>query len=72
MHQHIPEAVLNISFSPTVQEDVPPTLLEIVNDILEKKAGEGEEELARLFSQKLSFNDSNIKELEKATRNQPS
>ena len=70
VRQHIPEAVLIISFSPTAEEDVPPTLLEIANAVLEKNAGASEEELARLFSQKLSFNDSYIKELEKGTRNQ--
>ena len=62
--------MLNISLSPPVEEDVPPTLQEIAYDILEKNPNLSEEELARLFSEKLLFNDSNIEELEKATRNQ--
>lgn len=56
--------------SPPVEEDVPPTLQEIAYDILEKNPNLSEEELARLFSEKRLFNDSNIEELEKATRNQ--
>ena len=56
--------------SPPVEEDVPPTLQEIAYDILEKNPNLSEEELARLFSEKLPFNDSNIEELEKAARNQ--
>mgnify|MGYP001794453532 CR=1 FL=1 len=72
VRQHIPEAVTNISFSPPVEEDVPPTLQEIANEILEKNPNLSEEELTILFSEKLSFNDSNIKEPEKATRNQSS
>lgn len=62
--------MLNISLSPPVEEDVPPTLQVIAYDILEKNPNLSEEELARLFSEKLLFNDSNIEELEKATRNQ--
>lgn len=72
VHQHVPEAVLNISFSPPVEEDVPPALQQIASEILEKNPVASEDELARFFSEKLSFNDSNIKELEKATRNQSS
>ena len=51
---------------------MPPTLQEIASEILEKNPNASEDELTRLFSEKLSFNDSNIKELEKATRNQSS
>ena len=38
--------------------------------MLEENPDTEEDELARLFSEKLSFNDSNLHELEKATRGQ--
>ena len=51
---------------------MPPTLQEIASEMLEKNPNASEDELTRVFSEKLSFNDSNIEELEKTTRNQSS
>ena len=66
----LPDAVLNITYSPPSEEDVPPTLPEIADKVLSMANSKEECELASSFSQCLSFNDSSIKELEKATRGQ--
>ena len=66
----LPDAVLNITYSPPSEEDVPPTLPEIADKVLSMANSKEECELASSFSRCLSFNDSSIKELEKATRGQ--
>ena len=66
----LPNAVLNITYSPPSEEDVPPSLKELADKVLSITKSKEECELATLFSQHLSLNDASIKELEKVTRGQ--
>eukprot|EP00794_Sanderia_malayensis_P016402 gene16402-18039_t len=66
----LPSAVLNISYAPPTEEDVPPSLQEIADKVLTVSTSKEESELVSSFSQMLSFNDNSLKELEKATRGQ--
>ena len=66
----LPDAVLNITYAPPKEEDVPPTLQELADKVLATCTSEEESELVNSFSQLLSFNDNSLKELEKATRDQ--
>lgn len=65
-----PDAVIHISYAPPTSDDVPPSLQIIADDISSKNNGVDADELVRQFLEQLSFNDSSIKELEKATRDQ--
>eukprot|EP00794_Sanderia_malayensis_P001117 gene1117-468_t len=66
----LPSAVLNISYAPPTEEDVPPSLQDIADKVLTVSTSKEESELVSSFSQMLSFNDNSLKELEKATRGQ--
>ena len=70
VRKKLPGAVLNITYSPPSEEDVPPTLKEIADKVLSITSSKEEYELASIFSQCLSFNDNSIKELEKTIRGQ--
>ena len=65
----MPEAMIHLMFAPRVDDDVPPTLLDIANDVF-KEHPTNFEKHEELFLQKLSFKDSQIIELEKGTRSQ--
>lgn len=72
VRQLVPDAVINISYKPPVEEDVPPPLPELAELLIDKHADENEDNLIVMFSEQLSFNDASLKELEKATRGQSS
>ena len=63
----LPKATLNISFSLPQCEDIPPSLEDIAQEV---DSCRDKSNVNNLFTSKLSFNDSQIHELEKATRNQ--
>eukprot|EP00795_Rhopilema_esculentum_P007357 gene7357-13089_t len=50
--------------------DCPPSLWEIADEILAENDGKDEQELIHLFSNSLSFNENQLKELERTTRAQ--
>ena len=70
VRKEVPDAVINISFAPPREDDIPASLQDIADNLLKENPDTEEDELARLFLEKLSFNDSNLHELEKATRGQ--
>ena len=61
----LPKATLNISFSLPQCEDIPPSLEDIAEEV---NSCSDNSNVNNLFTSKLSFNDSQIHELEKATR----
>ena len=63
----LPKAKLNISFSLPQCEDIPPSLEDIAQEV---NSCSDNSNVNNLFTSKLSFNDSQIHELEKETRNQ--
>ena len=66
----VPDAVISISYKPPAEENVPPSLQEIGEILIDKHPNENEDKLISMFSEKLSFNDASLQELEKATRGQ--
>ena len=64
----LPKAIINTMFSPPPDKDVPPTFADLVIDIKQQKFAPDQQ--MELFTSKLSFNDEQLHELEKATRNQ--
>ena len=68
----LPDSVPNISHAPPPTHDVPPSLIDIAENIIETLTGADKEELIKAFAAQLSFNDFQLAELEKVTRNQAS
>ena len=66
----LPNAVVNISFAPAVDEEVPAPLSEIAESICGETDSLSEDELAAEYFEKLSFSVRQLQELEKATRAQ--
>ena len=66
----LPNAVLNISFAPALDEDVPDPLPEIAESISGETDSLPEDELVAKYFEKLSFSDRQLHELEKSTRSQ--
>ena len=66
----LPKSVINISHAPPEHLDVPRPLTEIANSVVDTLPDGSQEDVMKLFSEQLSFNDDQIKELEKMTRNQ--
>ena len=65
-----PNAVVNIYFAPPECYDVAPTLHEIASTVHSILPRGSKEDITQLFIEHLSFNDSQIQELEKVTRDQ--
>ena len=63
----LPKATINIFFSLSPCEDIAPSLEYIAQEV---NSCSNNSNVNNLFTSKLSFNDSQILELEKATRNQ--
>lgn len=57
-------------YAPPEHLDVPRPLGEIASSVLDILSNESQEDIIKLFTEQLSFNDDQIKELEKITRNQ--
>ena len=72
MRNILPDSVANISHAPPPTHDVPPSLIDIAENIIETLPGADKEELIKAFAAQLSFNDFQLAELEKVTRNQAS
>lgn len=66
----LPNAVLNISHAPSPSDDIPPSLVDIASLITDENPGASPQTIIAAFNNQLSFKDSQISELEKATRNQ--
>ena len=65
-----PNAVLNISFIPPACYDVPLSITDFTLTVNTQTNRASPDQLIEKFVSLLSFNDSQITELEKATRNQ--
>ena len=66
----LPKSIINISHVPPEHLDVPRPLTEIANSVIDTLPDGSQEDVMKLFSEQLSFNDDQIKELEEMTRNQ--
>ena len=64
--------MLNISFKPPACYDIPPSITDIALTVNTHTNKASPDQLIEKFASLLSFNDSQISELEKATRNQAS
>ena len=62
--------MLNISFMPPAYYDVPPPITDFALTVNNQTNRASPDQLIEKFVSLLSFNDSQITELEKATRNQ--
>eukprot|EP00795_Rhopilema_esculentum_P003527 gene3527-2010_t len=69
--QVLPTAVVNHTFAHAPEKDVPPSLLEIVSNIV-KNSTKDPDQILETFLAKLSFNDDQLRELEKVTKSQSS
>ena len=65
-----PSAAVLKCIDPPRDYDCPPSLWEIADEILAENDGKDEQELIHLFSNSLSFNENQLKELERTTRAQ--
>ena len=63
-------AVINKTHVPTRSEDLPAPLCDLAIEVSCKKEGKSEEDVIREFSEKLTFRERSIRELEKASRGQ--
>lgn len=70
LRETLPDAVINITHAPTPSEDLPAPLCDLATEVSSKKEGKSEEDVIREFSEKLTFSESSIRELEKAFRGQ--
>jgi len=61
--------VINITHVPTTSEDLPASLCDLAIEVSCKKEGKSEEDVIREFSE-LTFSESSIRELERASRGQ--
>ena len=66
----LPKSIINISHAPPEHLDVPRPLTEIANSVIDTLLDGSQEYVMKSFSEQLSFNDDQIKELEKMTQNQ--
>ena len=70
IRETLPGAVINITHPPAPSKDLPAPLCELATEVSSKKEGKSEEDVLRGFSEKLTFSESSVKELEKASRGQ--
>ena len=70
IRETLPGAVINITHAPTPSEDLPPPLCDLASEVSSKKEGKSEEDVIREFSEKLTFSESSLRELEKASKGQ--
>ena len=70
IRENLPGAVINITHAPTPSEDLPPPLCDLASEVSSKKEGKSEEDVIREFSEKLTFSESSLRELEKASKGQ--
>ena len=66
----LPASVINISYAPPENLDVPRSLTEIANSVRDNLPNGSQDDVTKYFSDQLSFNDDQIRELEKITRSQ--
>ena len=69
IRETLPGAVMNITHPPAPSKDLPALLCELATEVSSKKEGKGEN-VIREFSEKLTFSESSIRELGKASRGQ--
>jgi len=62
--------VINITHAPPPNEDLPTPLCDLAAEVCSKKEGKSEEDVIREFSEKLTFSESSLRELERASRGQ--
>ena len=62
--------MINITHPPAPSKDLPAPLCELATEVSSKKEGRSEEDVFREFSEKLTFSESSVMELEKASRGQ--
>ena len=62
--------MINVTHPPAPSKDLPAPLCELAIEVSSKKEGKSEEDVIREFSEKLTFSESSIRELEKASRGQ--
>ena len=70
IRETLPGAVINITHPPAPNKDPPARLCELATEVSSKKEGKSEEDVIREFSEILTFSESSIRELEKASGGQ--
>ena len=62
--------MINITHAPPPNEDLPTPLCNLAAEVCSKKEGKSEEDVIREFSEKLTFSESSLRELERPSRGQ--